>query len=105
VPGVSGSDEVWFNPGDGRYYLAARNQPGTPVVGVIDAKSEQLLQVTPTINTPGKANVYPASTAHSLAANSHNNHVLVPLGANNVFPNCLNGCVAVFASPGGGDDH
>ena len=104
VPGVSGSDEVWFNPGDGRYYLAARNQPGTPVVGVIDAKSEQLLQVTPTINTPGKANVYPASSAHSLAANPHNNHVLVPLGANNVFPNCLNGCVAVFASPGGSDD-
>jgi hypothetical protein len=33
--------------------------------------------------------------------------VLVPLGVNNVFPNCLNGCIAVFASPAGAgdDDH
>jgi len=107
VAGVSGSDEVWFNPGDGRYYLAARNQSGGPVVGVIDADRERFLQVTPTINTAGKANVFPAGTAHSLAVNPRNNHVLVPLAANNVFPNCLNGCIAVFASPAGGgdDDH
>lgn len=101
VPGVSGSDEVWFNQGDGRYYLAARNQAGGPVVGVIDANRERLLQVTPTINVAAKANVFPAGTAHSLAVNPRNNHVLVPLAANNVFPNCLNGCVAVYASPAG----
>ena len=51
VTGVSGSDEVWFNAGDGNYYLAARNQPGGPVLGVIDAKSQTLVQVVPTINT------------------------------------------------------
>jgi hypothetical protein len=100
VKGVSGNDEVWFNSGDGRYYLAARNQPGGPVLGVIDAKSQKLLQLVPTVN---QASVPTASkqpgSAHSVAADSHNNHVFVPLPTNNVFPNCLTGCVAVFGVP------
>jgi hypothetical protein len=25
--------------------------------------------------------------------------VFVPLGANNAFPNCLTGCIAVFGTP------
>jgi hypothetical protein len=104
VTGVSGNDEVWFNAGDGRYYLAARNQPGGPVLGVIDAKSKTLLQVVPTINTPGKANVYPSGTSHSLAVNPNNNNVFVPLPATNVFPSCLNGCIGVFAAPDENDD-
>jgi hypothetical protein len=104
VTGVSGSDEVWFNPGDGRYYLAARNQPGGPVLGVIDAKSQTLVQVVPTLNVAGKAFAFPAGTAHSVAANPHNNHVFVPLPANNVFPECLNGCVGVFGTPGDGEE-
>ena len=45
-----------------------------------------------------------AATAHSVAANPHNNHVLVPLAANNVFPNCLNGCVAVYGRSSSDDD-
>jgi hypothetical protein len=98
VPGVSGNDEVWFNPGDRRYYLAARNQPGGPVLGIINAESLQLEQLVPTLNVAGKANVFPAGTAHSVAANPHNNHVFVPLAANNVFPSCLNGCIAVFGT-------
>jgi len=105
VTGVSGSDEVWFNSGDGRYYLAARNQPGGPVLGVIDARSQTLLQIVPTINTAGKAFVYPAGTSHSVAVNPNNNKVFVPLPANNVFPSCLNGCIGVFGAPGEhGDD-
>jgi hypothetical protein len=95
VPGVSGSDEVWFNPGDGHYYLAARANPGGPVLGVIDAESQILRQVAPTFNTPASAPA-PRGTAHSVAVNPHNNHVFVPLPANNVFPDCLNGCVAVY---------
>jgi len=104
VKGVSGSDEVWFNAGDGRYYLAARSQPGGPVLGAIDARSATLVQVVPTINTAGKANVYPSGTSHSVAANPSNNNVFVPLPANNVFPSCLNGCIGVFAAPDENDD-
>jgi hypothetical protein len=104
VAGVSGSDEVWYNAGNGRYYLAARNNYGGPVLGVIDARSKTLVQLVPTVNTAGKPNIIPAGTAHSVAVNSRNNQVFVPLAANNVFPDCLNGCVAVYAAPGGRDD-
>jgi hypothetical protein len=97
VPGVSGSDEVWFNPGDGHYYLAARANPGGPVLGVIDAERQVLRQLVPTFNTPASAPA-PRGTAHSVAVNPHNNQVFVPLPANNVFPNCLNGCVAVYGT-------
>jgi hypothetical protein len=101
VEGVSGSDEVWFNSGDKRYYLAARADPVGPVLGVIDAESLSLVQLAPTINTAGKPTAIPpipSGTAHSLAVNPHNNHVFVPLPANNVFPDCLNGCVAVYGT-------
>jgi len=91
VKGVGGSDEVWFNEGDGRYYTASRNNPTGPVLGVIDADSQKLVQIVPTINRP-------PGTAHSVAANPHNNHVFVPLPANNVFPSCLDGCIAVFGT-------
>jgi DNA-binding beta-propeller fold protein YncE len=92
VKGISGNDEVWFNPGDRRYYLAARSDPLGPVLGVIDAESQTLVQLVPTFNqAPG--------TAHSVAVNPHNNHALVALPANSAFPNCLNGCVAVFGTP------
>jgi len=97
VPGVSGSDEVWFNAGDGHYYLAARANPGGPVLGVIDAESQTLRQLVPTFNTPASAPP-PRGSAHSVAVNPHNNHVFVPLPANNVFPDCLNGCVAVYGT-------
>ena len=104
IVGVSGNDEVWFNPGDGRYYLAARANPTGPVLGVIDAESLTLVQLVPTINTAGKPTATPpiaAGTAHSVAVNPHNNHAFVPLPANNVFPDCLNGCIGVFGTPNG----
>jgi hypothetical protein len=104
VLGVSGSDEVWYNAGDGNYYLAARNAAGGPVLGVVNARSKTLSQLVPTINVAGTPNKFPAGTAHSVAVNRRTNEVFVPLAANNVFPNCLNGCVAVYAAPGGRDD-
>jgi hypothetical protein len=93
VKGVGGSDEVWFNEGDGRYYTASRNNPTGPVLGVIDADDQSLVQVVPTVNRP-------PGTAHSVAVNPHNNHAFVPLPANNVFPSCLDGCIAVFGTSG-----
>jgi hypothetical protein len=78
------------------------------VLGVIDAERQKLLQLVPTLNVPAVAssqpNPHPASTAHSVAANARNNHVFVPIGANNAFPNCLTGCIAVFGRPSEGDD-
>ena len=107
VRGVGGSDEVWFNPGDGRYYTASRANPTGPVLGVIDAESQTLVQIVPTVNAAGKPTAtppLPSGTAHSVAVNRHNNHAFVPLPTNNVFPNCLNGCIGVFGTGRGEDE-
>jgi hypothetical protein len=103
VFGVGGSDEVWFNAGDGRYYTASRADPHGPVLGVIDAKRQVLEQIVPTFNTPLNTPA-PRGTAHSVAVNPHNNHVFVPLPGGNAFPNCLTGCVAVFGKAKRDDD-
>jgi len=103
VAGVGGSDEIWFNPGDRRYYTASRGNPSGAALGVIDAHRQSLVQVVPTFNTPATVPA-PRGTSHSLAANPHDNHVFLPLPANNVFPSCLNGCIGVFGTPGRDDD-
>ena len=69
-----------------------------------DAKSQKLLRLVPTLNVPAVATKHPAGTAHSVAANAGNNHVFVPLAANNAFPDCLKGCIAVYGRPSSEDD-
>ena len=84
---VGGVDETWFNPGDGNYYLAARDMPNGPVLGVIDSKTNTWLQ-----------NVATNTNSHSVAVDPSNNHVFVPLQAG---PLCTtqsaNGCIGVYA--------
>jgi secreted PhoX family phosphatase len=114
VAGVGASDEVWFNSGDGNYYTASSNSPlrpldlnppadsqGAAVLGVIDAEDKNLIQLAPTFTVPAVTGTgaHPASTPHSVAADASNNRIFVPLGANNVFPDCLTGCIAVFFRP------
>jgi DNA-binding beta-propeller fold protein YncE len=68
IPQVSGADEVWYNPGDKHYYVAARNNPSGPVLGVIDALTLTWIQNVPT-----------GPNAHSVAANPINDEIFVPL--------------------------
>ncbi len=95
IPQVSGSDEVWYNAGDGRFYLAARNNPaaaGGPSLGVIDALTNQFVTNVPT-----------DASAHSVAADRRTNNVFVPLGPIASDPECSAGCIAVYkAQPQGG---
>jgi hypothetical protein len=120
VVGVGAGDEIWFNSGDGNYYTASSGSPlaprdnpppvapavadaqGAAALGVIDAEDGNLIQQVPTFNVPavttGTAQ-HPAATSHSVAADADNNHIFVPLGANNVYPNCLTGCIAVYFRP------
>ncbi len=65
---VSGADQVWYNPGDKHYYVAARNNPSGPVLGVIDAMSDTWIENVPT-----------GPNAHSVAANPINDEIFVPL--------------------------
>jgi hypothetical protein len=45
---VGGSDEVWFDAGTSRYYVAAAGMPGGPVLGVIDALTCGWVENVPT---------------------------------------------------------
>ena len=94
---VGGADEVWFNEGDNRFYVAARDNPGGPVLGVIDAATNSWIQNVPT-----------APNAHSVAADRKNNHIFVPLRPSNPLsdpcvafggPTFINrGCIGVYAN-------
>ncbi len=76
---VGGSDEVWFNPGDNHYYLAANGMTSngkttgtlTPVLGIVDAGPPiAFIDKVPT-----------AVGAHSVAADSVSNQIFVPVGS------------------------
>jgi DNA-binding beta-propeller fold protein YncE len=79
---VGGSDEVWFNPGDNRYYLA---ESAFQNMGVIDATSLSFL-----------AELQSGIGAHSVAADLASNHVFVPVAAPD--PSCPTGCIAVYST-------
>jgi hypothetical protein len=113
VGGLTGSDEVWFNSGDDRYYTgsnracgkaagcnppAGSRAPAGAVFGVVDAKTNFLVEKIPA-----------SSNSHSIAADSKRNLIFVP----QVAPNTVvtagdstdvgagvcgsnNGCVAVY---------
>ena len=105
---ITGSDEVWFNSGDDRYYTASNRDcavPGSPcptaaqqkaVLGVIDAETNTLIEKVPQ-----------SSGSHSVAADARRNFIFVPqsaatgighdtttVGAGICGTN--NGCVAVY---------
>jgi len=122
VPGAGVGDEAWFNKGDNHFYAASSGSnlapnalfPARPPVGtatsapvnisqgaatldVIDALSQNLDQRVPTLNVPADpGGSHPAGTAHSVAAFSGNNHVYVPIAANNAVPLCLTGCITIY---------
>src|SRR6266704_127618 len=54
-PQVSGEDMVWFDPTTDRFFLAARLNPGGPVLGIIDGLTETFLENVRT--TPGDQSV------------------------------------------------
>jgi hypothetical protein len=69
IANIVGSDEVWFNKGDDRYYTGSNRQPGGAVLGVIDGTSV-LIETVPQ-----------SSGSHSVAADSRRNLIFVPQSA------------------------
>jgi hypothetical protein len=117
VNGIVGSDEVWFNKGDGRYYTGSnrncKTAPPCPaaaqqaaVLGVIDGTSV-LIETIPQ-----------SSGSHSVAADSKRNLIFVPqsapvsvVGAGGDTTTVgagicgsSNGCVAVYSHAVKSDD-
>ena len=95
-----GSDEVWYNPGDGHYFLArSGGADASQRLGVVDAQSGSEDTSPITGDKPGGG-------AHSVAADPVSNHVYVPIGNNAGGNVCtaaggsnLVGCIAVFTAP------
>jgi hypothetical protein len=114
IGGITGSDEVWFNAGDHRYYtgssracgLAGGCPTGGAVLGVIDGTSV-LIETIPQ-----------STNSHSVAADSKRNSIFVPqvapasvvgsggdtttVGAG--ICGTSNGCVAVYVHDVDGDN-
>jgi hypothetical protein len=110
VGNLTGSDEVWFDRGSGRYYTGSSAMPGGAVLGVVDGETNFLLETIPQ-----------SSASHSVAADSRRHKVFVPqvapknvvgLGGDVTGPTkdgiggvgagicgTTNGCIAVYAVP------
>jgi hypothetical protein len=98
IANITGSDEVWFNKGDNRYYLGASKAIGGAVLGVVDGTSVLIETI------PQSAN------SHSVAADSERNRIFVPqvapvavvgIGGDTTAVGAgicgtSNGCVAVY---------
>jgi len=64
---TSGCDEVWYNRGDQRFYLAAFTNPTGPVLSVVDAATDAWAEQVATVKK-----------AHSVAVDPLTNHIFVP---------------------------
>lgn len=86
---VGGSDEVWSDLRNHRYYLAAVANKGGPALGVVDSLTNRLLAAIAT-----------GPDAHSVAADGRTGKVFVPIRANAAMADCARGCIAVYGPTG-----
>jgi hypothetical protein len=86
IANVNGSDQVWYNPGDNRYYLAALGYRNGPIVAAVSAAESHQVLLAPSQHF-----------AHSVAVDPVTNHVFVPFSSTSTDPECQYGCIAVFA--------
>lgn len=87
IPGIGGADMVAYSKKNNAYYFGGSNNPGGGVLGVIDAKTNTLVQ---------KVDMKGSSTPHSVAVDDATGHVFVPGGAG--AGGCS--CIMVFGRAG-----
>ncbi len=92
---ISKTDEIWYDPASGRYFVTGANAAGHRVFDVISDSTDQLLQ---SVLLP----VADASNPHSIAVDPLTGDVFVPLAGNTAAVGgnavCALGCVAVYAN-------
>jgi hypothetical protein len=97
IAGVSGSDELWYDPVTGNFYVTGVDAAGNRVIAVVNDTVYSILQNID-LTALGADHV----NAHSVAVDPLNGDIFVPLegttaaGVNDL---CPGGCVAVFAAP------
>lgn len=84
IPDLGGADMVNYSAKNNQYYFGGGNNPSGAVLGVIDAKTNTLVQKIAMVGN---------STPHSVAVDDSNGHVFVPGGGEK--GGCS--CVMVFA--------
>jgi DNA-binding beta-propeller fold protein YncE len=67
---LGGADQVWFNPGDGHYFLAESSNAAGHLLGVVDSNSHQADQTISVMST---------ASPHSVAVDPILNQVYVPV--------------------------
>jgi LVIVD repeat-containing protein len=107
VGNLTGSDEVWFDRGSGRYYTGSSAMLGGAVLGVVDGETNFLLETIPQ-----------SGASHSVAADRRRHKVFVPqvapfgvvgIGGDKTpvgagICGTTNGCIAVYTVPRGKDE-
>ena len=101
LTGLGGDDEVWFNPGDGHYFLAGGSYLPNEQLGVVDS-ARDTADETIFIGTANGT----TRRAHSVAADETTNEVYLPVpatgGGTPGFTSTIcgalaaEGCIAVF---------
>ena len=104
---VGGGDEVWYNPGDGRFYLTSADNTvvvvppattGPTVLGVLDGEDSSWLQNVPDVG------------GRNPSAFPENNRIFSPVRAATPPATTIcgsfssTGCIAVFTHKGGEDE-
>lgn len=92
----SGSDEVWFDPGNNTYFLAESGNPAGPALGVVTAFPKREDQPSAATGS---------SSAHSVAADPVSNEAFVPIPPTTTGTVCSSvggfdaeGCIAIYAN-------
>ena len=114
LKGMGGNDEVWFNEGDGHYFLAEGQNAAGDQLGIVDSSGARPDQSVLVGNSGGTTR-----RTHSVAADSDSNQVFMPIPGTGGTPLpafsssvCgtsstaqAQGCIAVITVTSGKDDH
>jgi hypothetical protein len=95
IAAVSGSDELWYDPVTGNFYVTGVDAAGNRVIDVVNDAALSVLQSID-LTALGADHV----NAHSVAVDPFNGNIFVPLEGTTATATdtlCPNGCVAVFA--------
>lgn len=92
-PQISGTDEIWYDPSTGNFFVTGKDGSGNRVFDVISDATATLVDSTVLA-------VSPLSNPHSITVDSLTGDIFLPLaGSIAGIPNqlCPSGCIAVFA--------